>query len=87
MTDGYEEFTGTRPVDERLRFDLGPLETWMRARVEGVSCDLTVEQFKGGQSNPTYPPLRPRARRGTCCARSRPASSCPRPTRWSASTG
>ena len=54
MTDGYEEFTGTRPVDERLRFDLGALETWMRARVEGFAGGLAVAQFKGGQSNPTY---------------------------------
>jgi aminoglycoside phosphotransferase (APT) family kinase protein len=50
----YEEFMGTRPVSERQKFDVGALQAYMRQHVEGYSGDLTVEQFKGGQSNPTF---------------------------------
>jgi aminoglycoside phosphotransferase (APT) family kinase protein len=49
-----EEFTGTTPVREQHRFDVGALEAWMREHVVGCRGPLTVEQFKGGQSNPTY---------------------------------
>jgi aminoglycoside phosphotransferase (APT) family kinase protein len=49
-----EEFAGTMPVREQHRFDLAALDAWMRANVAGFRGALTVEQFKGGQSNPTY---------------------------------
>ena len=49
-----DQFTGTKPVEERHRFDLARLESWLRRNVEGYSGPLEVEQFKGGQSNPTY---------------------------------
>ncbi len=49
-----EANTGTREVSERLRFDVAALEGWMTAHVEGFAGPLTVSQFKGGQSNPTY---------------------------------
>ncbi len=49
-----EEFSGTRPVEERHRFNEASLDAWMRENVEGYSGPLTVLQFKGGQSNPTY---------------------------------
>ena len=52
--DRTEANTGTREVSERLRFDTAPLEQWMADRIEGFSGPLTVRQFKGGQSNPTY---------------------------------
>ncbi len=52
--DRTEANSGTRAVDERLRFDMIALETWMAAKVEGFAGPLTVSQFKGGQSNPTY---------------------------------
>lgn len=45
---------GTTPVREGYRFDEAALARWMEAEVEGFSGPLTVEQFKGGQSNPTY---------------------------------
>lgn len=48
------QFDGTTPVQERNRFDLGALEGYMREHVEGFSGALSVEQFKGGQSNPTF---------------------------------
>ena len=49
-----EEFSGTRPVEERHRIDELRLAGWMRDNVEGFAGPLTVLQFKGGQSNPTY---------------------------------
>ena len=52
--DRTEANTGTREVAERLRFDVAALERWMAEHVEGFAGPLTVSQFKGGQSNPTY---------------------------------
>ena len=52
--DRTEANTGTREVSERLRFDVAALEKWMADHVDGFSGPLTVSQFKGGQSNPTY---------------------------------
>lgn len=49
-----DEYNGTRPVEERHRFDEMALDAWMRAHVEDYQGPLTVLQFKGGQSNPTY---------------------------------
>src|SRR6266404_5101157 len=49
-----EEFSGTQPVEERHRIDELSLDGWMRENVEGYRGPLTVLQFKGGQSNPTY---------------------------------
>ena len=53
MTD-YSVYEGTRPVAEAHRFDVESLERYMREHVEGFRGPLRVEQFKGGQSNPTY---------------------------------
>jgi aminoglycoside phosphotransferase (APT) family kinase protein len=49
-----DDFSGTKPVEERHRFDEARLDGWLRAHVEGFAGPLTVLQFKGGQSNPTY---------------------------------
>ena len=49
-----EQFSGTKDVAETHRFDEGRLEVYMREHVEGFEGPLTVRQFKGGQSNPTY---------------------------------
>ncbi|MBE7220021.1 MAG: phosphotransferase family protein [Caulobacteraceae bacterium] len=49
-----ETFSGTREVSERDRFDEAALARWMADHVEGFEGPLTVRQFKGGQSNPTY---------------------------------
>ncbi|RPH41683.1 MAG: phosphotransferase family protein [Burkholderiales bacterium] len=54
MSDLAEQNVGTTPVAERHRFDVGALDAWMRANVEDFAGPLTVEQFKGGQSNPTF---------------------------------
>lgn len=45
---------GTTPVREGYAFDEASLARWMDANVAGFAGPLTVEQFKGGQSNPTY---------------------------------
>ena len=52
--DRTEANSGTREVSERLRFDVAGLERWMGEHVQGFAGPLTVSQFKGGQSNPTY---------------------------------
>src|SRR5688572_14313515 len=49
-----EQFAGTKQVDERQRFDVGALEEYLRGRIEGFRGPVQVEQFKGGQSNPTF---------------------------------
>lgn len=46
--------SGTVPVREGYRFDEPALARWMARNVESFAGPLTVEQFKGGQSNPTY---------------------------------
>jgi aminoglycoside phosphotransferase (APT) family kinase protein len=46
--------SGTRQVAERLRFDEQRLAEWLGSHVPGFAGPLTVTQFKGGQSNPTY---------------------------------
>ncbi|MGH8704916.1 MAG: phosphotransferase family protein [Burkholderiales bacterium] len=50
----FEQFVGTKPVEERHRFDAARLEGYLSGRVEGFRGPIEVEQFKGGQSNPTY---------------------------------
>ena len=55
MTESRQDkFSGTREVAERLSFDLAPLQRYLEEHVEGFSGDLRVQQFKGGQSCPTY---------------------------------
>ena len=45
---------GTGPMREAHRFDAARLAEYMRANVDESIRGLEVEQFKGGQSNPTY---------------------------------
>jgi len=49
-----EAQTGTKPVSESHAFDVAALQSWLSTRLDGFEGPLTVEQFKGGQSNPTY---------------------------------
>ncbi len=53
MTDADDNL-GTSAVRAAHRFDEAALARWMDANVAGYAGPLTVEQFKGGQSNPTY---------------------------------
>src|SRR3546814_8871662 len=50
---------GTTPVRDAHRFAEAAFAAWMKANVEGFEGPLTVEQFTGGQSNPTYKLLTP----------------------------
>ncbi|WP_129790589.1 phosphotransferase family protein [Sphingosinicella sp. CPCC 101087] len=52
--DRKAENTGTTEVRSAHRFDVKRLEAWLRDHVAGYEGPLCVEQFKGGQSNPTY---------------------------------
>jgi aminoglycoside phosphotransferase (APT) family kinase protein len=45
---------GAGAVRPAHRFDERELAEWMRLNVGGFAGPLKVEQFKGGQSNPTY---------------------------------
>jgi len=53
-TDDPDKFSGTRAVSPQHAFDVGRLTEYMRAHVAGFAGELQVEQFKGGQSNPTF---------------------------------
>ena len=44
----FEQFIGTKPVEERHRIDVAALEEFLGFKISDI------EQFKGGQSNPTY---------------------------------
>jgi len=49
-----EQFSGTREVREAHQFDIDQLQEYMLSHVEHFQGPLSVRQFKGGQSNPTY---------------------------------
>jgi aminoglycoside phosphotransferase (APT) family kinase protein len=52
LTD--EANAGTTSVREEYRLDEGALSRWMQEHVPDFKGPLHIEQFKGGQSNPTY---------------------------------
>jgi len=54
-----EANAGTKPVAEQHAFDIAALERFLVARLDGFRGPLSVEQFKGGQSNPTYKLITP----------------------------
>jgi aminoglycoside phosphotransferase (APT) family kinase protein len=54
MTIDLDAFSGTREISAEAMFDTAPLHAWLSARVPGFEGPLSIEQFKGGQSNPTY---------------------------------
>lgn len=47
-------FSGTGEVRAEHRIDAARLESWLEENIEGFSGPMRVEQFNGGQSNPTY---------------------------------
>jgi aminoglycoside phosphotransferase (APT) family kinase protein len=49
-----DNFVGTRPVSEAHSVDTAVLDDWLCAHMPGFKGPLTLEMFKGGQSNPTY---------------------------------
>jgi aminoglycoside phosphotransferase (APT) family kinase protein len=50
----FDHFVGTGAVGDKHAFDIAALTAWLNANLEGFKGPLTVEMFKGGQSNPTY---------------------------------
>lgn len=52
--DAQEKNEGTTPVRPGFAFDEAALSRWMADHVPGFEGPLSIEQFKGGQSNPTY---------------------------------
>ncbi|MGB5624777.1 MAG: phosphotransferase family protein [Woeseiaceae bacterium] len=54
MSQRSEQNTGTRDVGEAHRFDEQRLLDYLSSHVESFCGPLSVSQFKGGQSNPTY---------------------------------
>ena len=54
MTDHARHFSGTKAVAAAHQFDVGALSTWLCAQLGNTFQITAVEQFKGGQSNPTF---------------------------------
>jgi aminoglycoside phosphotransferase (APT) family kinase protein len=52
--DRQHAFSGTKDVAAALHVDAARLADYLAARIAGFADPLTVRQFKGGQSNPTY---------------------------------
>jgi aminoglycoside phosphotransferase (APT) family kinase protein len=50
----FDHFVGTRPVSDKHSFDTDALAAWLEKHLDGFRGPLSVEMFKGGQSNPTY---------------------------------
>ena len=51
--------TGTRPVADAHQFDDAALHSYLARHLDGFGGPLRVEQFKGGQSNPTFKLITP----------------------------
>jgi aminoglycoside phosphotransferase (APT) family kinase protein len=54
MSELNDPNEGTTSVRPGFELDVAALIEWLSSNVEGYSGPLSVEQFKGGQSNPTY---------------------------------
>lgn len=54
MSQRHDQNTGTRDVRAAHRFDEQRLLGYLSSQVESFHGPLSVSQFKGGQSNPTY---------------------------------
>jgi aminoglycoside phosphotransferase (APT) family kinase protein len=64
-----DHFLGTKPMTGTHAFDTAALQAHLEASLPGFAGPLSVEQFKGGQSNPTYKLITPRT---TYAMRSKP---------------
>jgi aminoglycoside phosphotransferase (APT) family kinase protein len=52
--DRQQAFSGTKEAAPALAIDATRLEQYLATKIEGFRGPLTIKQFKGGQSNPTY---------------------------------
>lgn len=59
MSTSAQANVGTTPVRPGYEIDLARLSEWMSNHVSDYAGPLSVEQFKGGQSNPTYKLITP----------------------------
>ncbi len=59
MSDRQTQNSGTMNVRDVHKFDAANLKLWMHQHVAAFSGPMTIEQFKGGQSNPTYKLITP----------------------------
>jgi aminoglycoside phosphotransferase (APT) family kinase protein len=55
----FDHFIGTKPVSNSHMFDVAALDAYLSQHLPDFKGPITVEQFKGGQSNPTYKLLTP----------------------------
>ena len=55
-----EQFSGTKDVAPQHMLDAAKLERYLSEHVAGFEGPLTIRQFKGGQSNPTYQLITPK---------------------------
>ena len=58
MSD-FDHFVGTREVSGQHAVDIAALSAYLQQHLPGFAGPLTVEMFKGGQSNPTYKLITP----------------------------
>ena len=54
-----EHFTGTKAMADSHAFSIQALQAHLQQHLPGFAGPLQVEQFKGGQSNPTYKLITP----------------------------
>lgn len=54
MSDRQDRFAGAGPVSKGLEIDPDAVTDIFSARISGISPPLSIQQFRGGQSNPTY---------------------------------
>ena len=52
--DRQRAFAGTQPVLPAHHIDAARLADYLKSHIDGFAGLLQIEQFKGGQSNPTY---------------------------------
>ena len=57
----FDHFIGTRAVTASQAFDADALSDYLQVHLDGFAGPLSVEIFKGGQSNPTYKLITPDA--------------------------
>ncbi len=53
-SQNFEHFKGTKPVSKQHEFDVRALAAWLNTSTGADFGAMTIEQFKGGQSNPTF---------------------------------
>ncbi len=59
MSGGETAQADTMPVRAAYQFEPDRLATWLAAHIDGYKGPLSIAQFSGGQSNPTYKLMTP----------------------------